>query len=207
MGTSNELRLVDQQIRYRLRELSSTAVIVLRDPIEGEPLRAIPVEAHAVIMPRTPGPDASAVLAVRQGRSPRPTHRHPARPTAPDHRHCGSRRRDLSGAVAGLARRTPSSTVARMPVFTAWVSRVIQWRLMAEVTIRELRNHGGAVVDRVERGEHLTVTRAGRPVAELRPLQPAGLSREQLIERRRRLPAVDPARLRTEIDNVIDTTL
>jgi prevent-host-death family protein len=76
---------------------------------------------------------------------------------------------------------------------------------MSEVTIRELRNHGGAVVDRVERGEHLTVTRAGRPVAELRPLQPAGLSCEQLIERRRRLPAVDSTRLRADIDQVIDS--
>jgi prevent-host-death family protein len=78
---------------------------------------------------------------------------------------------------------------------------------MAEVTIRELRNHGGAVVDRVERGEHLTVTRAGRPVAELRPVQPTGLSREQLIDRWRRLPAVDPARLRADVDNIIDSTL
>jgi prevent-host-death family protein len=78
---------------------------------------------------------------------------------------------------------------------------------VAEVTIRELRNHGGAVVDRVERGESVTVTRAGRPVAELRPLQPAGLSREQLVERRRLLPAVDAAWLRRDIDNVIDASL
>lgn len=78
---------------------------------------------------------------------------------------------------------------------------------MAEVTIRELRNHGGAVVDRVERGEHLTVTRVGRPVAELRPLQRASVSRDELIERRRRLPMVDPAPLRSEIDDVIDTTV
>jgi prevent-host-death family protein len=78
---------------------------------------------------------------------------------------------------------------------------------MAEVTIRELRNHGGAVVDRVERGEHLTVTRAGRAVAELRPVHPAGVSGEQLIERRRRLPAVDAARLRADIDNLIDSAL
>jgi len=78
---------------------------------------------------------------------------------------------------------------------------------VAEVTIRELRNHGGAVVDRVECGEHITVTRSGRPVAELRPLQPAGLSREQLIERRRHLPAVDPERLRADVDAVVDPAL
>ena len=39
---------------------------------------------------------------------------------------------------------------------------------MDTVTIRELRNRGGEVVDRVEAGERLTVTRDGRPVA--RPL-------------------------------------
>ena len=43
------------------------------------------------------------------------------------------------------------------------------------MTIRELRNHGGAVVDRVLAGEHLVVTRDGTPVAELRPVQRRGL--------------------------------
>ena len=78
---------------------------------------------------------------------------------------------------------------------------------MADVTIRELRNHGGDVIDRVERGEQFTVTRAGRPVAELRPIRPVGRSREQLIERRRTLPAVDPAALRADIDAIIEPTL
>jgi prevent-host-death family protein len=41
---------------------------------------------------------------------------------------------------------------------------------MSEISIRDLRNHGGEVIDRVEAGERLTVTRDGRPVAELRPL-------------------------------------
>ncbi|MGH9170869.1 MAG: type II toxin-antitoxin system Phd/YefM family antitoxin [Acidimicrobiales bacterium] len=41
---------------------------------------------------------------------------------------------------------------------------------MASVTIREVRNHGGDIVDRVERGETLTVTRDDRPVAQLSPL-------------------------------------
>jgi prevent-host-death family protein len=78
---------------------------------------------------------------------------------------------------------------------------------MDEVTIRELRNRGGAVVDRVERGEHLTVTRDGRRVAELRPLRAVGLTREQLMQRWRRLPAVDPVRLRDDIDTVLDSKL
>ena len=41
-----------------------------------------------------------------------------------------------------------------------------------QVSIRELRNHGGDVVDRVAAGENLTVTRPGKPVAELRPVGP-----------------------------------
>ncbi len=78
---------------------------------------------------------------------------------------------------------------------------------MAEVTIRELRNHGGEVIDRVESGERLTVTRSGRPVAELRPLPRQSVSRAVLIATRMSLPTVDPDRLRADVDRVIDPTL
>jgi len=78
---------------------------------------------------------------------------------------------------------------------------------MTPVSIRDLRNHGGDVVDRVERGETVTVTRAGRPVAELRPVPKAGLTADELLGRCRRLPVVDPAALRRDIDAVIDTSL
>jgi prevent-host-death family protein len=78
---------------------------------------------------------------------------------------------------------------------------------METVTIRELRNHGGEVVGRVEAGEHVTVTRDGRPVAELRPLRSRGVSAAVLLERWRRLPAVDPEALRRDVDAVIDQTL
>jgi len=78
---------------------------------------------------------------------------------------------------------------------------------METVTIRDLRNHGGEVVDRVEAGEHVTVTRDGRPVAELRPLRSRGIRAAALLERWRRLPAVDAASLRRDIDAVIDQTL
>jgi prevent-host-death family protein len=77
---------------------------------------------------------------------------------------------------------------------------------MADVTIRELRNHGGEVVDRAARGERVIITRSGRPVAELRPLRPP-LTAEVLIERRKGLPYVDPARLRADIDEVLDWRL
>ncbi|MDQ6615226.1 MAG: type II toxin-antitoxin system prevent-host-death family antitoxin [Actinomycetota bacterium] len=46
-----------------------------------------------------------------------------------------------------------------------------------------LRNHGGDVVDRVVWGEHLTVTRDGKPVAQLVPLGKPPLSVETLRQR------------------------
>ena len=78
---------------------------------------------------------------------------------------------------------------------------------MTEVSIRDLRNHGGDVVDRVARGEQITITRAGRPVAELRPVAAAALSARVLVARWRRLPAVDPAALRADIDETLDPGL
>lgn len=78
---------------------------------------------------------------------------------------------------------------------------------MSEVTIRELRNHGGAVVERVAGGETLTVTRAGVPVAQLRPVPRPPLSASTLLANRKRLPAVDPAVLRADLDAVIDPSL
>lgn len=77
---------------------------------------------------------------------------------------------------------------------------------MASVTIRDLRNHGGEVVDRASRGEKITITRAGTPVAELQALRPS-LSAEALIDRWRRLPAVDPGRLREDVDQFLDASL
>jgi prevent-host-death family protein len=77
---------------------------------------------------------------------------------------------------------------------------------MAEITIRELRNHGGRVLDRVRGGEVLMVTRDGRGVAELRPLAPRPLPAATLLERWRCLPPVDSAKLRTELDAVLDGT-
>jgi antitoxin (DNA-binding transcriptional repressor) of toxin-antitoxin stability system len=78
---------------------------------------------------------------------------------------------------------------------------------MEEVSIRELRNHGGEVIDRVVRGQRITITRDGRPVAELRALGPLGLPVHLLLERWSRLPAVDPDGLRTDVDAVVDPQL
>ena len=80
---------------------------------------------------------------------------------------------------------------------------------MPNVTIRELRNEGGDVVDRAARGEQITITRSGRPVAELRALRTPtlALSAGALIDRWRRLPDVDPIMLREEVDELLDWTL
>jgi prevent-host-death family protein len=78
---------------------------------------------------------------------------------------------------------------------------------MADVTIRELRNKGGEVIDRVIAGEVLTVTRGGVPVARLVPLPRRPLTAAELIERRRNLPPLDPYQLRRELDEIIDPSL
>jgi prevent-host-death family protein len=78
---------------------------------------------------------------------------------------------------------------------------------MGEVTIRQLRNRGGEVLERVSRGEALTVTRDGQPIAELRPLPRQPARAAALLERWRRLPSVDPTKLKADIDAVIDAGL
>ena len=59
--------------------------------------------------------------------------------------------------------------------------------------MRDLRNHGGDVIGRVQAGERVTITRDGEPVAELRPLPRRRLGARALIEQfvpcRRSTPA------------------
>jgi antitoxin (DNA-binding transcriptional repressor) of toxin-antitoxin stability system len=78
---------------------------------------------------------------------------------------------------------------------------------MAEVNVRDLRNHGGDILDRVEAGERVTITRSGRPVAELSALPRRGPDPVTLLDRWRRLPHVDPDALRRDLDEIIDSTL
>jgi prevent-host-death family protein len=78
---------------------------------------------------------------------------------------------------------------------------------MAEVSIRELRNHGGEVIERVVGGERLTITRDSRRVAELRPLGRRAIPARVLIERWSRLPSVDLPRFRADLDRVLDARL
>ncbi|MFT3853386.1 MAG: type II toxin-antitoxin system prevent-host-death family antitoxin [Ilumatobacteraceae bacterium] len=78
---------------------------------------------------------------------------------------------------------------------------------MADVSIRQLRNHGGEVVERAQRGERLTITKAGKPVAQLVALPHPPVSLDVLRHRWARLPRVDPDRLRRDIDAVMDPTI
>lgn len=78
---------------------------------------------------------------------------------------------------------------------------------MDSVTVRELRNNGGEVLRRVERGERIVVTRDGTPVAELRPLPRPSVTAAELIRRRNSLPRVNPEELRGDIDKLIDPSL
>jgi len=78
---------------------------------------------------------------------------------------------------------------------------------VTEVSIRDLRNHGGELIDRVARGEQLLVTRDGRRVAELRPISQPGIQAAVLVERWSRLPLVEPDRIRHDIDAAVDGSL
>jgi prevent-host-death family protein len=78
---------------------------------------------------------------------------------------------------------------------------------MSEVTIRDLRNHGGGVVDRVARGEPITITRAGQPVAELRPIARTPLKAGALPARWHRPPPADYQAMRAEMNEVMDPAI
>lgn len=78
---------------------------------------------------------------------------------------------------------------------------------MTSVTVRELRNHGGEVLDRVVAGERITITKHGRPVADLVPHRPRGTPRDVVIEHMRNLPPIDYKAMRAELDEIIDPRL
>jgi len=78
---------------------------------------------------------------------------------------------------------------------------------MSETSVRDLRNHGGRVLDRVAAGERVVITKDGTPVARLERLPAARLSAAALVERFRLLPPVHPGRLRADVDATVDQRL
>jgi len=79
--------------------------------------------------------------------------------------------------------------------------------IVSEVSIRDLRNHGGDIVERAAGGEAITITRAGTPVAQLRALPGRPVAAERLLERWRRLPRIDADALRADVDTTLDSRL
>jgi len=77
---------------------------------------------------------------------------------------------------------------------------------MTDVSVRDLRNHGGDVLNQVEGGQTFTVTRAGKPVAELRPLGPEGTPAAELLRRWKHIPHIDFNALRADLDEFLDPT-
>lgn len=74
---------------------------------------------------------------------------------------------------------------------------------MRTITQRELRNQSAQVMDDVERGATYVITRAGKPVAELRPLAQRRrfVPMDEVVEAHRRLPPVNFTRMRAEADS------
>lgn len=77
-----------------------------------------------------------------------------------------------------------------------------------KITQRELRNDSAAVLRDVQAGQTITVTRNGTPVAELRPIPPRRfVPRAVIADAARRAPRVDSARLRADLDVVVDPSV
>lgn len=69
------------------------------------------------------------------------------------------------------------------------------------ISLNELRSQSAAVMDAVEAGETLIVTRHGVDVAEIRPVSTdLGVSRERLLQTIGRLAQGDHARQRAEAE-------
>ena len=72
------------------------------------------------------------------------------------------------------------------------------------ISQRELRNDSAAVMDAVERGETVVVTRNGTPIAELRPLQRRRfVATAELMQAFRGLPRMSLTQLRSEADALL----
>lgn len=74
------------------------------------------------------------------------------------------------------------------------------------MSVRDLRNNGGEILDSVMRGATVTVTRQGRPIAELRPLR-RGTDTSQLIDAWRGTPTFSLERLRADLATILDDSL
>ena len=78
--------------------------------------------------------------------------------------------------------------------------------VMGQGDRRTVRQPSGEVVHRAESGGRLIAAQSGQPTAELSP-STVRADTSTLLERWCRLPYVDPVRLHSDIDEVMDPTL
>jgi prevent-host-death family protein len=78
---------------------------------------------------------------------------------------------------------------------------------MDEVSVRDLRNYGGQILDRVQKGETVTITRDGTPAAILSPVPEPNISTRVLLSRWQHLPRIDGELLREEIADIMNLDL
>ena len=72
------------------------------------------------------------------------------------------------------------------------------------ITQREFRNLSGEIMRRLDAGETFIVTRAGKPVGELRPLRRRFVAADAVASLFARAPQVDGERFRDDLDRVAD---
>lgn len=74
-------------------------------------------------------------------------------------------------------------------------SHICYTRRMSSIASRELRNSTRGLLDRVDRGEEITITVDGRPVARLTPMstKPGSMGRDEFLRRFHLGRIADPA--------------
>jgi prevent-host-death family protein len=78
-------------------------------------------------------------------------------------------------------------------------------RVARAITQRELRNGSGEIMRALDRGESFVVTRNGVPVGELTPIRRRRfVPAEEAVAAFRGAPPIDYARLRRDLDQLID---
>jgi prevent-host-death family protein len=77
---------------------------------------------------------------------------------------------------------------------------------VTDVSIRDLRNQGGEILDSVMRGATVTVTRQGRPIAELSPIR-RGTDTARLLELWRGTPTFSLDGLRADLAEILDDSV
>ncbi len=86
----------------------------------------------------------------------------------------------------------------------AWWNRL---KAMQSVTVMDWLHRTDDILAHTARGDVLTITLDGAPVATIGPPPRRPVPVEQLISRRSSLPVVDTASLRNDLDDVLDTTV